>query len=260
VFPLLKKNSQRTQRTGRRERSTDGAKVMSLLKRRVAATLAVVGLASLVTLLQVEASHETDDQIGTEAVWNASAEDLNEIVKVCKNPKSADYAGCFVEQMGGYASSEAVAFTQLLATQKPARLGYLDGMREAGLVDLGYVVYPGTKSKQGWVLMNGVPALINVDDLSMLPQSEMAKDAQFASLRKSHSQMQLTVTDDERSADAAPQIEPRANGGERFVIPYSLQETCNGCAPFAQASFGFDFDAAGQFKGVKFIKVTAEQP
>jgi hypothetical protein len=232
---------------------------MSLLKRRVAATLTVIGVASLVTFLQVEASHETDDQIGTEAVWNASGDDLNEISKVCKTQEKG-YASCFAEQMGGYASSEAVAFTQLLAAQKPSQVGYLDGMREAGLVDLGYVIYPGAKSKHGWVLMNGVPALVNVDNLAMLPQSEMAKDAQFASLRKNHPQMQLTVTDNERSADAEPQIEPLADGGKRFVVSYSLEEPCTACAPLAKATFGFDFDAAGQFKKVKFIKVTAEQP
>jgi hypothetical protein len=232
---------------------------MSLLKRRVAATLTVIGVASLVTFLQVEASHETDDQIGTEAVWNASGDDLNEISKVCKTQEK-DYTACFAEQMGGYASSEAVAFTQLLAAQKPSRVGYLDGMREAGLVDLGYVIYPEAKSKHGWVLMNGVPALVNVDNLAMLPQSDMAKDAQFASLRKSHPQMQLTVTDNERSADAEPQIEPLVDGGKRFVVPYSLQEPCVTCAPVAKATFGFDFDAAGQLKKVKFIKVTAEQP
>jgi hypothetical protein len=229
---------------------------MSLLKRRVAAALAVVGVASLVTFLQVEASHETDDQIGTEAVWNAAGEDLTDISKVCKGPQSADYAKCFVEQMGGYASSDAVAFTQLMIAQKPSRIGYLDGMREAGLVDLGYVVYPGAKSKQGWVLMNGVPALINVDNLAQLPQSEMAKDSQFAGLRKSHPQVQLAVTDDQRSADASPQIEPRPDGGERFIISYSLQETCNDCPALAHAIFGFDFDSTGQFKGAKFIRVT----
>jgi len=230
---------------------------MSLLKRRVAAALAVVGVASLVTFLQVEASHETDDQIGTEAVWNAADEDLNEISKACKNTQSTDYEKCFVDQMGNYASSDAVAFTQLMVAQKPSHIGYLDGMREAGLVDLGYVIYPGAKSKQGWVLMNGVPALINVDNLALLPQSEMAKDPQVAELRKNHPQLQLVVTDDQRSPDSSPQIEPRPNGGERFVIPYSLQETCTGCAPLGYASFGFDFDSAGQFKGVKFIKATA---
>src|ERR1700749_609709 len=98
----------------RARRYADGVKTMSLLKRRVAAALAVVGVASLVTFLQVEASHETDDQIGTEAVWNAADGDLTDISKVCKGPQSADYAKCFVEQMGGYASSDAVAFTQLM--------------------------------------------------------------------------------------------------------------------------------------------------
>ncbi len=231
---------------------------MSLLKRRVAATLTVIGVASLVTFLQVEASHETDDQIGTEAVWNAGDEDLKEISKVCKSEQSTDYAKCFVEQMGGYASSDAVAFTQLMIAQKPSRVGYLDGMREAGLVDLGYVVYisQGTKAKPGWVLMNGVPAIVNVDNLAQLPQSEMAKDSQFAGLRKSHPQVQLAVTDDQRSADASPQIEPRPDGGERFIISYSLQETCNDCPALAHAIFGFDFDSAGQFKGAKFIRLT----
>jgi hypothetical protein len=232
---------------------------MSILKRRIAATLAVVGVASLVTFLQVEASHETDDQIGTEAVWNAANEDLTDISKVCKGAQSSDYAKCFAEEMGDYASSDAVAFTQLLAAQKPSRVGYLDGMREAGLVDLGYVVYPGDK-KQGWVLMNGVPALINVDNLSLLPQSAMMKDPQFMELSKSHPQMQLAVTDDQRRADAVPQIEPRKDGGERFVVPYSLKENCNGCNAVAHASFGFDFDAAGQFQGVKFIKLAPAQP
>jgi hypothetical protein len=44
---------------------------MTLLKRRIAGALAVIGVASLITFLQVEANHETDDQISEEAIWNA---------------------------------------------------------------------------------------------------------------------------------------------------------------------------------------------
>lgn len=232
---------------------------MSLLKRRVAAALIVIGVASLVTLLQVEANHETDDQIGPEAVWNPANEDLNEINKTCKEKTPGDFPTCFMDEMGGYASSEAVAFTQLLEAQKPSQLGYLDGIKEAGIVDLGYVIYPeGAKTKQGWVLMNGVPALINVDNLSLLPQSQMQKDPQYIALKKSHPQLQLVVTDDQRSPDASPQIEPGADNSERFVIPYTLQESCKGCAPLGYAIFGFDFDAAGQFRGKKFIKIVTQ--
>ena len=226
---------------------------MSLLKRRVMAALAVVGVASLVTFLQVECvSYETEDQIGTEAVWNAPDEDLTDISKVCKSPLSADYAKCFVEQMGGYASSDAVAFTQLMIAQKPSRVGYLDGMREAGLVDLGYVVYPGAKSKQGWVLMNGVPALINVDNLAQLPQSEMVKDSQFAELHKNHPLVQLAVTDDQRSADASLQIElaSRWRRADHHLLCSSGNFIMTAPA-FVHAIFGFDFDSGWTIQGHK---------
>ena len=231
------------------------------LKRKVATAIAVVGVASLVTFLQVEASHETDDQIGAEAVWNAGTDDMNEIGKTCVNVQPAEYSHCFIEQMGGYASSDAVDFSQLLSAQKPSRIAYLDGMREAGLVDLGHVAYPGSaQSNQGWVLLNGVPALVNVDDIALLPRAEMEKDPQFAALRKIYPGLELAVLDSQRSSDSSPKIEQLANGGERFVIPYSLQGACGACAPVGQATFGFDFDPAGQFLGVKFLRVTTAQP
>lgn len=234
---------------------------MTFVKRRIAAAFAVIGVASLVTLLQVEANHETDDQIGEEAVWNAADSDLSAISQSCKNNEAAEYSDCFIDQMGGYASSDAVAFSQLLASKKSPRLGYLAGMRESGLVDLGYVVYPGNYNPhQGWVLLNGIPALVNLDDVAMLPKSEMEKDAQYAALRRSHPRMQLVVNDGQRRPETSPQIETLAEGGERFVVPYSLQEPCAGCGPVAQAIFGFDFNEAGKFVGVKFLRVESGQP
>ena len=86
---------------------------MTLLKRRIAGALAVIGVASLITFLQVEANHETDDQIGEEAIWNAGPEDLSAISQACKTTDTARHRDCFIEQMGEYASSEAVAFTQI---------------------------------------------------------------------------------------------------------------------------------------------------
>ncbi|MGZ4871678.1 MAG: hypothetical protein ACXVK3_07300, partial [Candidatus Angelobacter sp.] len=59
--------------------------------------------------------------------------------------------------------------------------------------------------------------------------------------------------------ETSPQIEGLAEGGERFVIPYSLQELCAGCGPVAQASFGFDFDGSSKLIGVKFLRVETVQ-
>jgi hypothetical protein len=225
------------------------------LRKRLAAAIAVIGIACLVTFLQVEANHETDDQISDEAVWSAGSGDLGAIDQACKNAPANEYTACFIDQMGGYASSDAVAFSELLASQKSPRLGYLAGIRESGVVDLGYVVYPvDARPRQGWVLMNGIPAVVNVDDLSVLPIAEMEKNAQYGTLRRDHPQLQLAVGDKQRDSESSPQVDPLAEGGQRFVIPYSLQD-CAGCAPVAKASFGFDFDAAGRFLGVKFLSI-----
>lgn len=234
---------------------------MTLLKRRIAGALAVIGVASLITFLQVEANHETDDQISEEAIWNAGPEDLSAIGQACKATDAARFRDCFIEQMGEYASSDAVAFTQMMASQKLPRLGYLAGLREYGVVDLGYVTYPENgNSHQGWALVNGVPPVVNLDDVTILPKSAMEKDSQYIALRQDHPQIALTVTDEQRKTDAAPNIERLANEGERFVVPYSLQEPCAGCAPLAQAIFGFDFNDAGKLVGIKFLKVEEIRP
>jgi len=234
---------------------------MTLLKRRIAGSLAIISVASLITFLQVEANHETDDQIGEEAIWNASPEDLSAISQACKTNDLARYRDCFIDQMGEYASSDAVAFTQMLASQKSSRLGYLAGSREYGLVDLGYVVYPGTqKLHQGWMLLNGRPALINLDDVAALPKSAMEKDAQYAALHQGHPLMQLVVNDEQRKADTAPQIERLPGEGERFAVPYSIQDPCPGCAPLAQVIFGFDFNDAGKFLGIRFLRIEKSNP
>ena len=232
-----------------------GVRTVSFRKRLVA-ILAVVGLASLVTFLQVEANHETDDQIGDEAVWNAGQDDLRAIDQACKSSGVAEYSECFIDQMGGYASSDAVAFAQMLASQKPQRIGYLTGMRESGIVDLGYVAYPGNaQPRQGWALMNGDPALINVDDLSLLPKTDMEKDAIFKALHHDHPTLQLAVLDEQRQPGSSPKMEPLGEGENRFVVPYSLKENCISCGVMARAIFGFDFDAAGRFLGVKFLSI-----
>jgi hypothetical protein len=234
---------------------------MTLLKRRIAAAVAVIGLASLITFLQVEANHETDDQIGEEAIWNAGPEDLSAIGQACKITDAARYRDCFIEQMGEYASSDAVAFAQMLASQKSPHLGYLADLREYGVVDLGYVVYPGNENMHhGWALVNGIPAVVNLDDVTILSKSAMEKNSQYIALRQSHPQIQLVVNDEQRKADTSPQIERLPNEGERFVVPYSLQESCANCAPLAQASFGFDFNDAGKFLGAKFLRVESVKP
>ena len=217
--------------------------------------MALIVIASFVTFMQVKANEETDDPITPSAVWNAESDDLAEIAESCNAER--DYGRCFVEQMGNFASSEAVAFSRWMLEQKPSRAGYLQEMRESGAVDVGVVVYPQAGgSSRGWVLLNGMPAIVNVDDLALLPQSAMEKDPRMIALRKSYPHLSLAVDTDQRQADAMPQTLGLSNGGQRFIIDYLLRDSCSSCPAVAHAGFGFDFDAAGQFLGVKFMQIS----
>src|SRR6478752_4940359 len=228
---------------------------MNFWRFRLPAALALLGIASFVTFMQVKANEETDDPITPSAIWNAENDDLSEIAESCNAER--DYGRCFVEQMGNFASSEAVAFSKALLKQSPARVGYLKEMRESGAVDLGVVAYPQAgEPGSGWVLLNGMPAIVNVDDLALLPQSAMEKDPQFIALRKSHPQFHLAVDADQRQAGTMPPTLDLSNGGQRFIIGYLLRDACSSCPAVAQAGFAFDFDAGGQFLGVKFMQIS----
>ncbi|MGC2695881.1 MAG: hypothetical protein WA738_08820 [Candidatus Angelobacter sp.] len=230
---------------------------MTFAKLKLPAALALVCMAFFVTFLQVKANEETDDPVSQSSVWTPDSDDLSDIAQSCKAEDPAGYNKCFVDQMGSFASSEAVAFSQTLMQGKPARAGYLSGLREAGPVDLGLVLYPGAADPtQGWVLVNGTPGIVNVDDFSLLPQSAMEKDPQFNVLRAKYLNLKLAVDNDQRSRETMPEMQALGDGNQRFVIEYSLKQPCSACKPTAHAAFGFDFDAAGKFLGARFIKVT----
>lgn len=233
---------------------------MNLGKVKLPVVLALICVASFVTFLQVEANQETDDPISAAAVWAPDGDALTEIQQRCQSETSVPYSQCFVDQMGSFASSEAVGFTQSLLDQTPARVGYLSGLREAGPVDLGLVAYPGRPGvTPGWALVNGAPAVVNVDDLGRLPQSTMEKDSQFNLLRAKYPKIMLAIENAERT-DNLPPMEAQGEGSLRFVITYSLKEPCAACKAVGYARFGFDFDAAGKFLGTKFIGVNPATP
>jgi len=227
---------------------------MGFAKLRLPAVLALVCIAAFVNFLQVKANEETDDAVSPSAIWTPDDDDLADIVQACQ--AETDYSRCFIDQMGNFAPSEAVSFSQSLLEQTPSRAGYLEDLREAGSIDLGIVAYPGAAGfTQGWVLVNGTPALVNVDDLKLLPQSAMEKEPQFKALHVKYPRIGLAVEDDYRKADMMPEILPLGKGSQRFLIDYALKEPCQTCPAIAHASFGFDFDPSGKFLGARFIKL-----
>lgn len=227
---------------------------MGFTKLRLPAVLGLICIAAFVNFLQVKANEETDDAVNPAAVWTPDDDDLADIVETCQS--EADYGRCFVDQMGNFAPSEAVSFSQALLQQTPSRAGYLKALHEAGPVDLGIVAYPGAGGfTQGWVLVNGTPAIINVDDLTLLPKSSLENDPQYKALHLKYPRMRLAVEDDHRKEDMMPQVLELREGSQRFLIDYALKEPCQTCPALAYATFSFDFDPTGKFLGAKFSKI-----
>jgi hypothetical protein len=232
-------------------------KAMNFIRMRLPAAIALICVASFVTFLQVKANEETDDPVSSSAVWSPDKDDLSEISLACSDV--GDYSRCFLDQMESSASSEAVFFSKSLSQQSPSRTGYLKELHEAGIIDVGVVAYPNAgELSQGWMLLNGAPAIVDVDDIGLLPLAAMKQDAQFKALESKYSQINLVVSPEQRKDGAMPQILNLAGGRERFIVDYSLKTPCPSCETIAHASFAFDFDATGKFLGVQFIKVVPD--
>lgn len=221
--------------------------------------LLVLVLASYVVFLEVEASEESDDEIGPSAVWNPSTNDLAKIQKICGTNPSG-YSRCFIEQMSNFgAPPDAVSFTQSYADGNQGMIAVLQGFRPLDAVDLGYALFPGGADfNQRWLLVNGNPEIVNVDDFNLLPQIDMQHDWAYGALQVKYPR--VTLFDGDRTNGEAPQMESLPDGGQRFLIDYPLRDQCRACAQLGRATFAFTFDPTGRLAEVKFVKITSEAP
>jgi hypothetical protein len=234
---------------------------MGWLRVKLPVALLILAFASYVVFLEVQASNQSDEQIGSSAVWNVADHDLAQINQTCRAAQGLDYTSCFIAQMPNFgASTEAVSFTQTFARENHGMVAFLKAFHPVDSVDVGYAFFPAAADfNQRWLLLNGAPAIINVDDFGLLPQADMAKDPNYVALRKQFPQMALF--DGDRALDVVPEIEALPDGRQWFHISYPLKNKCRACAVVGSARYGFEFDPAGRLTQVKFLEVSpVEQP
>jgi hypothetical protein len=234
---------------------------MTSLKFKLLVALMIVATGCYVAYLEVQASDDSDEQIGNAAVWAPSDEQLAMLNRDCRNDRTDGYAQCFIAKMPDFgASEEAVAFTRDYADQNHGTLAILHGFHPMDAVDLGYVYFPGGgEVRQGWLLLNGFPSLVNVDDLERLPEAQMEKHPLWGTLRSKFPHLQISLDDAERPAGTAPEMERLPDGSQRFIVQYPLRDGCRSCSLAGHAAFSFDFDASGRLVVVRFVSITAAQ-
>jgi len=196
----------------------------------------------------------TNGQIGPTAVWNATPEILKRVYGVCDKGKGHNYDDCFMAHMStGGASPEAVHITRLMY-KTLGEVAIVTDFTEAGPVGMARVEFPlRAADNSGFLLVNGVPKVLDVDNLDRLNRGAMDVTPQFQAVKQRYPAANVWPGD--RSGSVWPQAKPLPDGGTRIVIGYPILDGCQTCAHVGLALFGWDFDANGKFVKTTYIPI-----
>jgi predicted secreted protein len=228
-----------------------GGFVRLLAIRFCAVFLAIMVASSSGVLAESEADvhKRTSPAITKESVWNTE----RQVVQTAKQ-RCADFGGrqleeCFADAMEGLgASAEAASFTRSFG-----RGVFVRKFRQTGRMDVAYILYPFKANElAGILLVNGDPPIIDVDDITLLPKEVMEQDKTYGAIRKSYPR--LTLWPGDRSSKY-PLVDPLPDGGQAFVVPYTLRNFCHSCEVLGTVFLAFDSDKEGKLMGIRFLRV-----
>lgn len=176
---------------------------------------------------------------------------IDAVKQTCQDFSGEKLQDCFAREMKkAKASAEAAEFSRQLGEP-----GFARDYKAAGTVDIVYVLYPyRANENQSWLVVNGEPAIIDVDNQKLLAAEAVKSDATYLALGKRHADVSLWPGD--RGGTEYPDVEKGENGEIRIVVNYRLREKCHACAVWGHAWYAFDYDAQGKFAGAKLAAVS----
>ena len=183
-------------------------------------------------------------------VWIPPGDFIKTMDKTCGELRAPAFQVCFImlmKQMG--ASPEALRFTALTDTT-----GYVRHFINSGKVDIAFVYYPFRANVNlGVTLVNGDPAMIDVDDFQYVDLTLLKKDSTYLKIVGDYPD--AAVWPGDRFHFDRPKLESLPGGGQRFIVRYNLQNGCHACAHIGLVDFAFDFDRGGRFIGTSLVRV-----
>ena len=200
-----------------------------------------------------QSASQAPGKIGPFAVWQPSKDFITKARTACDKSNRPSYAECFIDQMfRAGAPTDAVSFTRLLDRQSDGQVGIMTDFHKVGLVDVARVVYLlRANDNYGLLLVNGDPAILDVDDLKKLDRTAMEQNPMYQAVKQKYTGTDIWAGD--RSGTTWPQVKPLPEGGQQFIISYPLINGCHACARTGLALFSWNFDAKGKFLGTKYI-------
>jgi hypothetical protein len=202
------------------------------------------------------AAQQPAAKIDASAVWQMPPQFLASAHAACDPSHSSDYAECMIVQMSkAGAPPEAVSFTRELYRQSSGEFGVMTGFHPAGPVAFAWITYPlRANTNHGFLLVNGSPPIMNVEDLKLLDTKTMKQSFQFRNLKAQFPNVDIWPGD--RDGNMWPNAQAGPNGGIQFTVSYPLINGCHACARAGFALFNWNFDAQGKFLGTTFLGLT----
>jgi len=155
-----------------------------------------------------------------------------------------------VQQMTSGAPPAAVEFARSIHGE-----GWLHDFRKVARVDIAYVEYPFRASaNDGWLLVNGSPPAVDVDNLQKLPKAEMAENLAWSQMSASHPGAALFRGD--RGGNMDPLAIVHVDGSQDFVVAYKVLDGCSTCAQLGVAFLGYESSPKGKLTGTEFLDFT----
>jgi hypothetical protein len=216
----------------------------------VAATFA---FALTETRMTAQPASPAPGKTGPSAAWQPPQDFIGKAHAACDQSNPPNYAECFIDQMSKLgAPADAVSFTRMLYQQSSGQVGIMTEFQRVGPVDEARVMYPlRANENYGLLLVNGDPAIVDVDDLKKLDRAGMEQNPLYQAVKGKYPQTDLWPGD--RSGNTWLLTKPLPGGGLQFVVGYPLLDGCHACKPTGLAKFSWDFDAKGKFLGTKYI-------
>jgi hypothetical protein len=212
-------------------------------------------LLTLVCLASIAAQSQNTPRIDASAVWQMPPGFVGSAQTACGASSSPGLLDCVVQQMTkAGASPAAVKFTRELFKQDHGEVGFMTSFQAGQPVDTAWITYSWRPNHQyGLLLVNGQPAIVDVEDLKLLDRKSLQQSLQFKNLQNQFPKVEVYAGD--RDGQTWPQAQS-ANGGTQFVLSYPLRNGCPTCAHAGDAIFTWNFSAQGKFLGTSFMGMT----
>jgi hypothetical protein len=185
--------------------------------------------------------------VTTAAVWHPAPGFMADFHRRCDGQRGTAFDACFAAAMAqSGASSAALAFTRRLDNQ-----AYLQALQPTGgSIAIAHAVYPfRANENDAWLLVNGTPPLIDVDDQRYLPLAQMRASPAYMEIRHHYPNVTFWLGDRGR---LGPEV---LKNGREIIVGYLLRDLCHACAIIGRVRYAFNFDAEGKFLGARFVLI-----